>query len=538
MAVNRIRSNLQRGFKLCLLTLCFILIFSALAYAQGIVNLTIHDEVYAFIKRLTAKNLIGQRLDTTQPLTRREIAKALIEVTEGCLAGRIRLTDVEKKHLEIYQWLWGEEIGLLKPELLIPTARNHTIAIKSENHYIVFDFKVKQENASVRSYAQERRNSSITSTEVKMLGRLGPNIGISSTLHMRALLGSDIYNPYREENNWNMKPVITSGMTSMEGYIVLDQPWISAQWGLNKAWWGPGWRGALILSDNSAPMDNIKLSSSYGPLKYTYFMAILRESMFKEYHPKYISAHRIEFLPYRGINIGLSEVVVFADRLEVRYLNPLISFQSMQAEDNKNNGLIGMDFDVTLIPSIEFYGELMVDDIQLQKGKKLLRTWGSKYGILAGGYWVDPIGLKDSDIRAEYAFVNQYAYTHRYNAINYTHQGSVIGHWMGTDADNLWLKIGHWFTDKLHVSMTYERERHGEGDVNSPGKDADLSKYWEFLSGVTELTHSFSARLLYSSIGRYSTSIEYTYSQHRNVGHERSADGEGHQLVISTEYRF
>jgi len=281
-------------------------------------------------------------------------------------------------------------------------------------------------------------------------------------------------------------------------------------------------------------------------LKFTYFTAILRENT-PEYHPKYMSAHRIEVLPYQGINIGISEVMVFADRYELRYLNPFITFQGTQTEDLKNNGFLGADFDITLVPSIEFYGELMVDDFQPAEERNPFRVWNSKYGLLVGGYWVDPFGLRDTDVRVEYAFVNQYAYTHKYEITRYTHQGFVIGHSMGTDADDLWFDIKHWFTDKLRFSLTYERERQGEGDVkkNHPldrpppkPKAVDTPKYWEFLSGIAESTHSFSVGLSYMSIGRYSADAEYTYSQIRNANHKSGVDGKEHRLVMKAKYRF
>jgi hypothetical protein len=370
-------------------------------------------------------------------------------------------------------------------------------------------------------------------------------------MHERLLLGSAAYNPYRDELAFSYSELLegeSRTLTAIEAYAVLNLPWLSLQWGIDEIWWGPGWHGALTFSDNSAPKDTLKLSGLYGPLKFTYFTSILSGGT-SEYQPRYLSAHRLEFLPYRGINIGLHEVMVFADRYEPRYLNPFTVFNWTQTEDVKNNSLFGADFDITIVPSVEFYGELMVDDFQGQKGLNAFRAWGSKYGILAGAYWVDPFELRDTDVRMEYAFVNQYAYTHKYGITRYTHKGSVIGHWMGTDADDLWFDIKHWLNDKLRFSLTYERERQGEGDVkeNYPldhrpqrpiAEDVDPPEYWEFLSGIAESTHSFSVGLSYTSIGRYSAGVEYTHSQIRNANHKPGVDGKEHQLVMKAEYRF
>jgi hypothetical protein len=534
------------GIRICLYTLilCFLSLFCSISLANELVNLNLHHEVYAFIKRLKAKNLIGNRQYNTQPLMRREATEALIEISEKHLSGQIELTNIEEKHLRRYQWLFGDEIELLRPGLLPPAKKKHTIAVQSENYRVDFDLMAKQEIALARTVSEKQQNTSITSVDFAFSAKLGEHLGIASILHDRILLGSGSYNPYENEVSYELKDESRT-LNAMEGYAILDLPWLSLQWGIDDIWWGPGWHGALMISDNSAPKDTLKLSGIYGPLKFTYLTSILREDP-PENQPKYMSAHRLEFFPHRGISIGLNEVMIFADRYELRYLNPFIIFYTLQTEDFKNNGLLGVDLDITLIPSVEFYAEVMVDDFQTPEGGDAFRAWNSKYGILTGAYWADPFGVGNTDVRFEYAFVNQYAYTHRYEITRYTHQDFVIGHWMGTDADDVWIDIEHWFTDKLRVSLTYERERQGEGDVRKrhPLDPPELEQtieppeYWEFLSGVTESTHSVSLGLSFNSIGRYSAGARYTYSQIRNVENEPGVDGKEHQLLITGDYRF
>lgn len=530
---------------LFLLTSLLFLLICFISQANELVNLSLHDEVYAFVKRIIAKNLMVKRLDNTQPLTRRDIAEALIEISEKYKLREIKLTDVEKKHLEKYLRLFGNEIEAIKPGFYLSAKKKNIFTVKGEDYRIDFDLKSKQEAAYIKAGSNAGKNKSITSLDFSFFVKLGEHLGISSILHDRMLYGKADYNPYRAERAEKLLGK-SEAINAMEGYIILSSPRASIQWGVDGSWWGPGWHGALMISDNSAPKDNLRVIGRYGPVKFTYFTAILREKTL-EYQPKYMSAHRVEFLPHRRISIGLSEVMVFADRYEPRYLNPFISFYMVQTENYKNNGLLGLDFDATLLPSVVLYGELMVDDLQPSAGMDIFRAWNSKYGILLGGYWVDPFGLEDTDLRLEYAFINQYAYTHRYDITRYTHQDFIIGHWIGTDADDLWLDIKHWLTDKLRASLTYEMERQGEGDVRKPhpleplpGKPVpkDAPEYWEFLSGVVELTHSISVGLSCASIGRYSAGAEYTYSRIKNAHHNFGANEKEHKLVIKAGYHF
>ena len=98
--------------------------------------------------------------------------------------------------------------------------------------------------------------------------------------------------------------------------------------------------------------------------------------------------------------------------------------------------------------------------------QRVFYHWDTKFGILGGIYLTDPFGLPDTDFHVEYTFINQYTYTH-VNPVNvYKHFTSVIGHHIGSDADNLWIELRRRFTDKLETVFGYELERHGEGDID------------------------------------------------------------------------
>jgi hypothetical protein len=199
-----------------------------------------------------------------------------------------------------------------------------------------------------------------------------------------------------------------------------------------------------------------------------------------------------------------------------------------------DNGLDSADIDILLLKNLEIYGELMIDDFQPEFGLRSPFHWASKWGILLGFYYIDPFSLPDTDIRVEYAFVNQYAYTHDPIDTTYTHYYSVIGHHIGADADDLFLDIRHRFTDKLQMALSYELERHGEGNVNKPHpKDAPWDEEWEFLSGVTESTNSLSLGLSYATIGRYFADLKYTASWVKNISNKLGENSTRHQLILN-----
>jgi hypothetical protein len=88
--------------RLYILILCLLSLFCSISQANELVNLNLHNEVYAFIKRLRAKNLIENGPYNTQPLTRREATEALIEVSEKYLSGQIETGSSSSSKKETY----------------------------------------------------------------------------------------------------------------------------------------------------------------------------------------------------------------------------------------------------------------------------------------------------------------------------------------------------------------------------------------------------------------------------------------------------
>ena len=268
----------------------------------------------------------------------------------------------------------------------------------------------------------------------------------------------------------------------------------------------------------------IKLQATYDPVTFTAFTGVL-EDMAEDINDKYISGHRVEGYFWNRFGFGLSEVVVYGNRFEPGYLNPvniyLINEQPISRADGRvpgsgDNVLMSVDMRLRPIDNFEIYGELMVDDGNPAANFK---HWDTKFGILGGIYLTDPFGIADTDFQAEYAFINQYAYTH-VNPVNvYKHFTTPIGHQIGSDADNLWLELRRRWTDRLETVFGYELERHGTGNIDkSHPTDAPKDDVWTPLSGITQSEHRLSVGANWVVIGRYSIYAEWTRVWRRNLG--------------------
>ncbi|MFQ6044570.1 MAG: capsule assembly Wzi family protein, partial [Candidatus Poribacteria bacterium] len=395
-----------------------------------------------------------------------------------------------------------------------------------------------------RNLTKERQSGYITLLRPTVLGQIKDSFAFYSDLKFYILTGDrfpDI--PKAEGVRYQSgADFYTAALTTSYGKFKL--PWFELLLGRGNLSWGPGRHGALLISDNPLPMDMMKLSAWYKWIKFHAFTSILGGDISK----KYLSGHRLEFNLWDRVSLGIAETMVYAGRFDITFLNPLQIYtvtgmlpKSVEGESivSPDNGLDSADIDILLLKNLEFYGELMIDDFQPEFGLRSPFHWASKWGILLGFYYIDPFSLPDTDVRVEYAFVNQYAYTHDPMDTTYTHYYFVIGHHIGADADDLFIDVRHRFTDKLQMALSYELERHGEGNVNKPHpQDAPWEEEWEFLSGVTESTNSLSLGLSYAVVGRYFADVKYTASWVKNVSNKLGENSTRHQFILNGSYRF
>ena len=485
----------------------------------------LYHEVYDFVDRMVAKNYVTKINKNTQPYSRDEVAKILIELDKKVKEGGLKLSQVEEQRLR--QILLELSPTIAQDEYLFQT--------QGDKHQFGFDFSAGE---GIISRGQEGRNKTGYATLFRptVEGQIRNDLAFRSDLKVYYLSATQFPDIPKTEVRMTQPAKETKTASLSNYYIKANLPWFSILFGHDNLHWGPGRHGALLLSEHPLPMNMLKLQAQYYPVNFQAVTARLGSNIDK----KYLSGHRLELNLWDKLRLGVAETVVYGRRFEMVYLNPVqiyttTEFVFPEAVGENDNVLISGDFDFVPLRNFELYGEVMIDDYRPFSYSP--KNWGNKFGVLFGGYWVDPFQIPDTDLRLEYAFVNQYAYTHTTKINAYTHFNSVIGHQIGTDADDLWLSVRHWFTPNFTTSLSYELERHGEGDVNKTHKGPDDDE-WEFLSGVTESAHSITLGAAYNLIGKYSATLEYTHSWIKNVSNQNGVNENNNQVLLSGQYRF
>ena len=522
-----------------LLVICFVMFVTALSTteAASLINVPLKPELsdfnretYRFIYRLLNKRVLPGISRGSLPLTRKQVVSYLLEIHQKQKNGEITLSTIDQERLNALLAFYREVREFSKPATEIPQGgRLHVMTLAGEDYRFSFDLRGSQQVIThlVDNLSDEQPvegNMLVTTLYPHLYGQVRDSFAFTTDIAHRFVYGEIFDDFFPDETKIRQAEGRVKNRTAINAYLKFNLPWFELQLGQDTLQWGPGYHDSLLISKNPLAMDMIKLQANYESVTFTAFTGIL-EDMAEDINDKYISGHRVEGYFWDRFGFGISEVVVYGNRFEPGYLNPiniyLINEQPISRADGRvggsgDNVLMSVDMRFRPVDDFEIYGELMVDDGNPAANFK---HWDTKFGILGGIYLTDPFGIPDTDFHAEYAFINQYAYTH-VNPVNvYKHFTTPIGHQIGSDADNLWLELRHRWTEKLETVFGYELERHGSGNIDKEHPpDAPKDDVWTPLSGITQSAHRLSVGANWVVIGKYSLYAEWARVWRRNLG--------------------
>ena len=529
-----------------------LVLASPFAQAASLINVPLKSELsdfnretYRFIHRLLNKRVLPGISRGSLPLTRKQVVSYLLEIHQKQENGEITLSTIDQERLNALLAFYREAREFSNKRQQNSSRQNnhqrsaingqlnggrlHVMTLAGDDYRFSFDLRGSQRVIThlVDNLSDEQPvegNMLVTTLYPHLYGQAGETFAFTTDIAHRFVYGEIFDDFFPDETKIRQAEGKLKNRTAINAYLKFNLPWFELQLGQDTLQWGPGYHDSLLISKNPLAMDMIKLQATYTSVTFTAFTGVL-EDMAEDINDKYISGHRVEGYFWDRFGFGISEVVVYGNRFEPGYLNPvniyLINEQPISRADGRvggsgDNVLMSVDMRLRPVDDFEIYGELMVDDGNPAANFK---HWDTKFGILGGIYLTDPFGIPNTDFHAEYAFINQYAYTH-VNPVNvYKHFTTPIGHQIGSDADNLWLELRHRWTDRLETVFGYELERHGSGNIDKEHPpDAPKDDVWTPLSGITQSEHRLSVGANWVVIGKYALYAEWARVWRRNLG--------------------
>ncbi len=303
---------------------------------------------------------------------------------------------------------------------------------------------------------------------------ISKNVQIFNSMTMDQNLGDD---PDYLGKNWRGITAITE-----QAYTLVHFDRFSLKFGRDYIRWGRGYDGTLLISDASRPFDQLQLQFRTRLMQFSYFVSKLNSVLLsdtaaarlqKTWADRYLAAGRVDFAFFkRRLQFSVTQTVLWGgDRqLEWYYLNPFIFYHGEQLNEPqplRANTMGAIDF--VFYPTLgwEFYGQLLIDDIQVEKtGPGDLEP--NEIGYLLGFQVADPGGWEGATIGLEYTRVANRTYNTLPEAEKYVHRNKPIGHFLGNDFDR-WLLHGRQYLGRgMTLALKAEYRRHGEGRVNAP----------------------------------------------------------------------
>ncbi len=237
------------------------------------------------------------------------------------------------------------------------------------------------------------------------------------------------------------KPFKTSAYDYFDGrgsvYFTAAK-YLHMQFGYDKNFIGNGYR-SLFLSDFANSNLFFKINTRIWKLDYQNLFVELvpqyRKKGDDDLLPrKYMASHHLSVQATRWLNVGLFESVVFGrqDHFDFTYLNPVIFLRlAEQQAGSPDNALVGLDIKANIAKRIQLYGQLLLDEFKLSEIRAGDGWWGNKFGIQAGGKYIDAFSVKNLDLQGELNVVRPFTYSHSDSIANYTHYNQPLAHPLG-----------------------------------------------------------------------------------------------------------
>jgi len=275
-----------------------LILLSLSCFSYVSTNVPLDHWSYQDIDKLIGQGLIDGSMMATKPVSRFEMARQIAEADE-------KFQQLPKKN-ELISNILHRLKKEFQPELAtIGAVEGNPLKDYGkpiEDPYIKFLYaKSKPDLENIRGDTFDERSNFRT--------------GFASRAQLFDITAFYIHPEYRlssEDSDNDVK------LIEAYGKLMLGSLEIEA--GQDSMWWGPGYHGSMLMSNNAEPFKMIKLSNPLpgelpwifkrlGPFKATWFLTQLEKDRF--IRRPVLTGFRLEFKPHPALELGLSRTMLF-----------------------------------------------------------------------------------------------------------------------------------------------------------------------------------------------------------------------------------
>ena len=222
------------------------------------------------------------------------------------------------------------------------------------------------------------------------------------------------------------------------------------QFGTGRNFIGDGYR-SMFLSDGAFNYPYFKINTTFWNIKYTnyyMFMQDIRPEVAMQgnvHQKKFVTAHYLSWNITDRINVGFFESITWADStgqrgFDISYLNPIIFYRPIEFSlgSSGGNAIVGFSTKIKITNSIQFYGQVVLDEFTLAEVKASNGYWANKFAFQLGANYFDAFGVEGLQLKQELNWARPYTFSHKEPLQNYGHYNQAIGHQWGA---NFWESV-------------------------------------------------------------------------------------------------
>ena len=195
---------------------------------------------------------------------------------------------------------------------------------------------------------------------------------------------------------------------------------------------------------------------------YWYIEQQTETSTQREYRPanKFMAANMFTFMPCKYIQFGIGNSIVYAERnVQAAYFIPIAFYKSLDhlltkgmRTENQNSQAFAT---ITVRPTdhLRLYGSFFLDEFKFDRLKKS-NPQKNPVSYLVGFNW-SGWPVKGLALRGEFMRSYIATYEHSIAVLDYTSNSYQMGHYMGSNAQSIWLQLSYRPTRSLRLTLDY-----------------------------------------------------------------------------------
>lgn len=544
--------NFMKTKILLFLLLCFAFLINDI-FAQ-VENVPLNDPVYGYLKEMEVKRIITGYNDDDPNLSRFEVA-GFLDTIQNKIS---QLSHTERKLLNKYRIEFVPEVmdkkntaSMFKSNMNVSSGFKYLFSQKQK---YLFSYEKNKNNVFVEPLGnlyyvtqitpEVNKNAEIFDVGFRFRGTVFRHLGYNFSVAKGGADGDSILieSAFPQIKSTFKYVEDIENITNYEfvtGYLkYYTEPdegmGLSVQLGREQLKYGVGYSERLALSGDSPDMNFLKFKFDYGILHFSSIFA----STVGEYsdnrdlrYTKYFTANRLKLSFENLFEAGIGETVISSRGIELGYVNPLIFYKFLEMSlQDRDNGTLFFDLQTHFLKDFELQGTFFLDENILSNLSDMSKAT-NKSAYQVGFFYYEPLGLRDFSLQFEYTKIRPFVYSHYDQENTYTSFGTILGHSMGPNADQIFTKLNYNLNDRVSMSLEYQKIRKGKneynekgelvknvgGDVYIPYRDGTDDSQAYFLDGIRINYNYLRFNISLEPVKNYLFDVNYLYNTEDNL---------------------